>query len=119
MRTSLEPYVIVFDREGNPIAASVTLNGHVPVPPHGVFEVASRNAIDHHFTWQPQRGVREAVVLTHFGGPAGRGFVLVGRSLRVVESQIILMTRLVMIAWAGSLLTLFAYFGLRSRRTPA
>jgi len=117
MTDSLEPFVIVFDHDLRPIASSARLNGRIPVPARGVFDVVSRNAFDHHFTWQPQRGVRDAVVLTHFDGPNGRGFVLVGRSLRVAESKTLLMTRIVMAAWAGSLLGLLAYFGLRRSRT--
>jgi hypothetical protein len=119
LRRNVSPYVIVFDDRGRPVRGSVILNGRIPSPPPGVFEFARRNAVDHRFTWQPMRGVRSAVVLRHFGGPNGDGFVLVGRSLHETESAIARMTQLVLLAWTGSLILLFVWFTLRNRKGRA
>ncbi len=80
---SLAPYMIIFDTTGKPIAASAQLNGQMPTIPSGVFSYVRHNGEDR-FTWQPQSGVRSAVVVTQFKG-ADSGFVLAGRSLREVE----------------------------------
>ena len=81
--SSLAPYLIIFDATGKPIAASAQLNGQIPTIPSGVFGSVRQNGEDR-FTWQPQAGVRSAVVVTQFKG-ANSGFVLAGRSLREVE----------------------------------
>jgi hypothetical protein len=77
---SLAPYLIVFNPEGAPLVANATLHGQVPVPPKGVLEYARQHGEDR-LTWQPEPGVRSAiVVLPVSGGTAG--YVLAGRSLR-------------------------------------
>lgn len=115
MRHSLAPYVMVFDDAGNPVQGSARLDGRIPIPPADAFGFARRNAPEHRFTWEPVGGVRTAAVLRHYGGPDSGGFVLVGRSLRDVESRIASTTRLVVRFWVGSLLLLLAGFAMRSR----
>jgi hypothetical protein len=80
---SLAPYLIVFDATGKPIASSALLDVQIPIIPPGVFNDVRQNGEDR-FTWQPQLGVRSAVVVTQFQG-SHPGFVLAGRSLREVE----------------------------------
>lgn len=80
---SLAPYIIVFDATGKPIASSAQLDGLTPTIPPGVFDYVRQHGEDR-ITWQPQPGVRSAVVVTQFQGP-NSGFVLAGRSLREVE----------------------------------
>jgi sensor histidine kinase regulating citrate/malate metabolism len=82
---SLAPYIIVFDTSGKPIASSAQLDGQTPTIPSGVFDYVRQNGEDR-LTWQPQPGVRSAVVVTQFQGP-NSGFVLAGRSLREVEKR--------------------------------
>ena len=81
--TSLATYIIVFDANGKPIASSAQLNGQTPTIPSGVFDSVRKNGEDR-ITWQPQDGVRSAIVVTQFKG-SNSGFVLVGRSLREAE----------------------------------
>ncbi len=83
MATSLAPYIIIFDNTGKPIASSAQLNGQTPTIPSGVFDSVRQNGEDR-ITWQPQPGVRSAIVVTQFKG-ANSGFVVAGRSLREVE----------------------------------
>lgn len=81
--TSIAPYMIVFDANGTPIASSAQINGQTPSFPSSVFDFVRKNGEDL-ITWQPQDGVRSAVVVTQFKGTS-TGFVLAGRSLREVE----------------------------------
>jgi hypothetical protein len=80
---SLAPYIIIFDATGKPLASSALLNGQTPTIPAGITDYVKQNGEDR-FTWQPQPGVRSAVVVTPFKG-SNSGFVLVGRSLREIE----------------------------------
>src|SRR5882724_11555 len=79
----LSPFIIVFDGSGTPAASTATLDGKTPEPPVGVFAVAKAKG-GNRITWEPQKGVRSAVVIVPYGG-THPGFVLVGRSLREVE----------------------------------
>lgn len=83
--TSLAPYIIIFDNTGKPVASSAQLNGQTPTIPSSVFAYVKQNGEDR-ITWQPQSGVRSAIVITQFKG-ANSGFVVAGRSLREVENR--------------------------------
>ena len=115
---SLAPYIIVFDATGKPIASSVQLNGQTPTIPSGVFDYVRQNGEDR-ITWQPQSGVRRAIVVTQFKGP-NSGFVLAGRSLREVEIREDDIMHLILLGWIAILLvTLLATAILfRLLRTP-
>ena len=115
---SLAPYIIVFDATGKPIASSVQLNGQTPTIPSGVFDYVRQNGEDR-ITWQPQSGVRSAIVVTQFKGP-NPGFVLAGRSLREVEIREDDIMHLILLGWIAILLvTLLATAILfRLLRTP-
>jgi hypothetical protein len=58
------------------------LDGKTPLPPLGVLDSVRRSGEDR-ITWQPAPGVRQAIVVTRFQ----HGFVLAGRSLRLVEQR--------------------------------
>jgi hypothetical protein len=103
--TSLAPYIIVFDARGKPVASSAQLNGQTPTIPAGIFDYVRQNDEDR-ITWQPQPGVRSAIVVTQFKG-ANPGFVLAGRSLREVERREDNILRIVQIGWLGMLLVTF------------
>jgi hypothetical protein len=70
-------------------------------------------------TWQPQSGVRSAIVVTQFKGP-NPGFILAGRSLREVEIREDDIMHLIFLGWIAILLvTLLATAILfRLLRTP-
>ncbi len=82
---SLAPFVVVFDDKGRPVASSGQLHGKDPVPPAGVFAYVRLHGEDR-VTWQPEPGVRIAVVVAGFTGST-RGFVLAGRSLKETERR--------------------------------
>jgi hypothetical protein len=73
---SLSPYIVVFDNSGKALAGSGILHGELPTLPSGVFEFARQN-VENRVTWQPERGVRSATVIVHYGGDEP-GFVLAG-----------------------------------------
>lgn len=82
MTRSLAPYLIVFGHDGQPLASSATLDGQTPTPPSGVFRGVPSGG-RHEITWAPRPDVREAAVIVAYRN----GFVLAGRSLRVVEQR--------------------------------
>jgi hypothetical protein len=106
MVRSLSPFLIVYDTNGEPVASAAQLSGHAPTPPLGVFRYATehqRNVL----TWQPQRGVRIAAVVQPYAGQHA-GFVLAGRSLRVVEDREAATLRMVGLAWFGMMAVVLA-----------
>lgn len=103
---SLAPYMIVFDANGKPIASSAVLDGQTPTIPAGVFDSVRRGNEDR-ITWQPQPGVRSAIVVTQYKG-ATAGFVLAGRSLREVENRENAMQEIALIIWFALLVVTFA-----------
>jgi hypothetical protein len=113
---SLTPFLIVFDSTGKPLASSARLNGQIPIIPPGVFDYVRQNGEDR-ITWQPQPGVRNAIVVTQFQGP-NPGFVLAGRSLREVEIREDNILHLVLLGWIGLLLVTFLATVIFFRKTP-
>jgi hypothetical protein len=85
LATSLEPFVILYNSDGAPIHSTGYLDDAVPIPPHGVFAYLRTQPIDK-FTWQPRPGLRIAAVAQRIDGPTP-GFILVGRSLTLVQQQ--------------------------------
>jgi hypothetical protein len=104
LRDSLEPFAIYYNEAGIPIASSGTLNSKVPTPPSGVFDYVRHHGSDT-VTWQPQRGVRIAAVLRPVYGP-NPGYILTGRSLRVVEEQENMFWKMTFSVWFGLLAVL-------------
>jgi hypothetical protein len=102
---SLAPYIIVFDATGKPLASSALLDGHTPTIPAGVIDYVKQNGEDR-MTWQPQSGVRSAVVVTQFKG-SNSGFVLTGRSLREVEVLEDHILQVLLVGWIGMLFATF------------
>jgi hypothetical protein len=110
MATSLAPYLIIYDNSGTPLAASVELDGALPAVPAGVFSDAGSQG-QKRFTWQPESGVRSAVVLTRYTGKTS-GYVLAGRSLREVEKREDRLLWLVGLAWLGTCGLITLIFGI-------
>jgi hypothetical protein len=96
---SLAPFLIAFDREGNEIASSVTLDGQTPELPGGVLD-STRKLGENRVTWQPKDGVRIAAVIVSYEG----GYVLAGRNLREVEVREDQLTTFTGITWVLALL---------------
>jgi hypothetical protein len=97
LKQSLGVFVILFDDRGNQTASSGVLHGQSPQLPGGVLEYVRQHGEDR-LTWQPERGVRIAAVVTRYNGVKS-GFVLVGRSLREVEKCIDQITLFCAVTW--------------------
>ncbi len=111
IETSLAPYVIVYSADGRPSAGNGSLHGGAPVLPAGVLE-AAKSAGENRLTWQPEEGVRQAIVIVPYqSGDADQGYVMVGRSLREVEDRVASLTFMAALALlcslAATLLTVF------------
>ncbi|MDB5238095.1 MAG: hypothetical protein JWM46_365 [Candidatus Kaiserbacteria bacterium] len=102
---SLAAFMVVYDATGTPLVSSGLLDGRVPVPPAGVFEYAANNS-DDRLTLEPEVGVRIAAVVKAI--PQGKGFVLVGRNMRVVEARISDLGDLLLAAWIMLMIATFA-----------
>ena len=101
---SLSPYLIIYDASGNIVAGSATLNGQPLKIPKGVIDYIQKNGKDA-ATWQPQTGVRQAMVGF---STANKAYITVaGRSLRNTEERIVLLGEQVIFGWAMSLLGMF------------
>lgn len=92
--TSLEPFMIIFNENGEVVTASVRLDGKTPVVPKGVLDYAKVKGINK-VTWQPRAGVREATVVI----PYPHGWILAGRSLSVVETEEIKWEKSTLLIW--------------------
>jgi len=98
MATSLAAFLIVVDRSGQPVASSAELHGRSPVPPAGVLDAARRTG-ENTLTWQPEAGVRIASVTV----PYRDGYVVAGRSLRLVEQRESDVELIVGLGWLATL----------------
>jgi hypothetical protein len=113
LERSLEPFAIFYDDHGAPTIANGHLNQSIPSPPPGVFNYLRSHDTDT-VTWQPQPNVRIAAVIHRISGPTP-GFILAGRSLRMVEEQESLFWRMVFIGWFMLVFLLVAGAALLSR----
>lgn len=103
---SLKVFINFYDTEGNPIAGNGYLNGKLLDVPKGVFDDAKAWGKNLR-TLQPQPDVRIAVVVKPFVGRETSGFVLSGRTMRVVEGRIHILGLQVLFGWSMTLGALF------------
>ncbi len=116
---SLAHYVVIYDDSGKPVAGSGLLNNELPSLPAGVFSYTLAHGQDR-ITWQPLPNVRSAIVVTHYNSD-NPGYVMVGRSLREVESREINLTRMLGAGWLFGLFVLafeFVALGLAQSFLP-
>lgn len=114
---SLTPWLAVYSASGTLLSWSGTLNGAPLTMPEGVFDTSTWHksaedffpvyvpANEDRFTWQPQNGVRQAVVLVQTNGGI---FVASGRNMREIENRIGTLTLMVGIGWIVTLIATFA-----------
>jgi hypothetical protein len=103
--TSFEPFTVLYDSAGKKLRSTANIKGAaLPDPPPGVFAYLRTHPTDT-FTWQPGPGLRIAAVAQRVDMPAGfdlnpnPGFILVGRSLALVQQQENLLRRGTFITW--------------------
>jgi hypothetical protein len=95
---SLAPWMMVYDADRKLLAGSARLDGKVAAYPTSVFDNAPAGS-RHEVTWQPRSGVREASVVVGFKG----GWLVAGRSLRLVEEREDLVGKLALAGWLAAL----------------
>lgn len=112
--TSLSPYIVVYNNMGAPTFSSGLLAGAMPTLPKGAFAIAQNNkkvevsmGLESRFTWQPQKGVRQALVLVQTSTPSGVQYIAVARSLREVERRENALLWMVFYGWTTILVILF------------
>ncbi len=105
---SLSPVIIILDDTGKELYSSGVLDGATPVPPKGVFEFTKANGEDR-VTWEPKRGVREALVVVYFNNVTTKrtGYVIAAKSLKEVEIREQKLEMMVGAGWLAALLGSF------------
>jgi len=110
---SLAPWLVVYDANGQVLENTGQLDNAPPKLPSGVFDtstwLAHPNGLFYNqspifqtrFTWQPQPGVRQAIVLAQT--PDHRYFVAAGRNMREVEQRIEHLGEMIFLGWAATL----------------
>ncbi|HLZ95680.1 MAG TPA: hypothetical protein VKT20_10165 [Candidatus Dormibacteraeota bacterium] len=106
-----DPYLIVVDRLRRILASSVTIGGQQPLPPDGVFDYVQSHGEDV-ITWQPEPGVRSAIVVDSFG----QGFVVAGRSLKATEELESALSLWALGGWALAMVAIGGVAAFRVRR---
>lgn len=101
---SLGTWVAFYDAQLAPKASTGLLHGVIPNIPSGVFAAAKERG-EYAVTWQPEPGVRQALVVV----PAGeKGFAVSGRNMRAVEDRESKLTFIMLVGWAFTMLATFA-----------
>jgi hypothetical protein len=98
MRTSLAPWMIVYGPDRREVGGSARLHGKLPDYPVSAFDFAPVGG-RHEITWEPEPGVRAATVIVGFKG----GWIVAGRSLRLVEERETLALELTLAGWLAAL----------------
>ena len=100
---SLATFVVIYNDQGQPVTGSGQLNGQFPALPAGVTDYVKKYGEDR-ITWQPQSGVRSALVVTHFKNSQSAGYIAVGRSLREIEQRESMLGWYALTAWLAALI---------------
>jgi len=110
IRTSLAPYLIVFDDRNEPVVGNARLNGRLPTVPSGALEHARTNG-QNRVTWRPEPGARQAIVITPAAGTPWT--VVAGRSLREQEARQARLVRMIGLLWLTIIILSFGSVALR------
>jgi hypothetical protein len=94
---SLSVFKTLYNKNGEPVQSTGFLDGQLPCIPKTVLDFTERNR-ENVLTWQPQRGIRLAMVIESVKSPS-IGFVAVGRSLKEVEKRESTLVTMVVVAW--------------------
>lgn len=95
---SLYPFVVILDQDKRVIVTSATLDGQIPSLPSGIFDYVAKNGQDR-VTWQPYRGLRQALVVDKYKNGPVTGYVVAGQSLKETEKLIDMIGKDVFIGW--------------------
>ncbi|WP_028275194.1 hypothetical protein [Arthrobacter sp. I3] len=120
-RVELNPesgiFVITYGPDDQPVSGTATLHGTLPALPAGVLQTA-RTAGSDAVTWQPEPGLRMAVVARSAAGKV----IVAGQSLAPYEDRDRMLLVFLTAGWLGSMVVLAAGYAsteLLTRRRPA
>lgn len=99
-------FLIVYGGDNNAVSSTVTLHGTIPVVPSGVLEAARAAGTDT-VTWQPETGLRMAIVARQAAGKV----VVAGQSLAPFEAGDRMTLMILGTGWMGSLLVIAGALG--------
>ena len=105
---SLMPYLVIYDSNYSNVASTGLLNGSPLMVPQGVLKSALASG-EQRLTWQPEHGVRSAIVVIPVKG-IFNGFVVVGRSLREIENREDQIGLIIFAIWLFSIVVMFVIF---------
>lgn len=98
LASSASPWIQVYGDSGDVLLSSAKLETDSTVHvPKQVFEEVHKKG-EYRGTWEPKKGIRQAIVITKFSG-LKNGYIVVGRSLREGESRVNSVYTLVAIGW--------------------
>jgi hypothetical protein len=108
---SLSPWLAIYNASGTPVASSGRLHNEMPQIPEGVLADArsgrGKDTVrtdENRVSWEPEAGVRSAIVVVSFNSAKGNGYAVAGRNMREVENRQWRLEVLVGLAWILSLL---------------
>lgn len=110
---SLGTFIIVYNEKGEPLVSSATLDGKTPIVPKGVLDYAAKQG-QNRLTWEPKKNVRTASVIVPIRGK-WNGFILVGRSLKEVETRTNQLLKLAIGGWLITVAGVTALFFINHR----
>ncbi len=94
---SLSTFIIIYDNNLKVIYSSAILNGNTPNLPTSVLYSVDQNNEDR-ITWQPESGVRIATEIIKYKN----GYILVGRSLKLIEERENQLTLDILVGFIGT-----------------
>ncbi len=98
------PYTILYDAKRNAVTGTGYLHGVLPQLPNGIFDAVTISGVNR-LTWQPEPGVRQAIVVLPIkGGVLAGGYAVSGRSLAYTEWQESQLTQRWFIGWLATAL---------------
>lgn len=101
MERSLTPYAIFYGMDQKHVSGDGSL-----LSLRSVYLSISLTHKEDRFTWEPKKGVRQAVVARYHDG-VSPVFIVVGRSLREVEKHIWQSGCITLLFWCAALVGLF------------
>ena len=118
LNTSMSTFIVLFDKNGNSLGSNALLDGTMPKLPQGIFKSYKNSDPFKTFTWQPEKGIREAVVL---GKVSSTGqYVAIGRSLKQIEFRENDLAEMVATGWIFLiLLSLFSTYFFFEEKTKS
>ncbi len=117
IESSLAPFLVIYDQAGNPVSGTGLLHGALPKIPQGIFEYVRQHG-EERVTWQPEPGLRFAIVVAYGAADARSGFAMAGASLRETENRERALLLETAAAWAV-LVVLAVGYGLAFQETKA